>query len=434
MSQKTIDWDRMSFEDLQDIEKDISCAILNKRENASTTNYVTRVRSRRYKAGISKVAPKRLRKNVLDENDGCMMAISLASSNMQGAKLEACIQWISENFNTCELVVADSIYRLTLQAREGVSPGESRSKAPRIGRDFKKEYEPLMAQYRDSCQLRWLPMSEVEKQPEFEDYLDRFRRLYEKDVEFQTRVHEFSDIYLERIVESDGSNVEEKKRCAVEYLIEEAAVFSCLCENGLNVFVYPGSMKIFEDIAEGKLLLTPRAIRKMIFLSLRLNKRNHYYAGSTDSFYPASNRVDPDTLPPKQMQLSNLSGDDWRTLQTFTERMHFNKGDVVIPEGSVHRRMLYILEKGVFEVLQDTSQIHTMRQISVLAPVTIVGEQSFVDGEPQTVTIAALEDCEALILSQKKFQKMMTTQPGLALALLMDVARIISLRQRTYHY
>ncbi|MCP3940025.1 MAG: hypothetical protein GY710_01415, partial [Desulfobacteraceae bacterium] len=50
---------------------------------------------RRYKAHIQSVAPKQLKKDAVVNNDKCILGISMGNPNMEKAKLEASIQWVS---------------------------------------------------------------------------------------------------------------------------------------------------------------------------------------------------------------------------------------------------------------------------------------------------------------------------------------------------
>ena len=63
------------------------------------------------------------------------------------------------------------------------------------------------------------------------------------------------------------------KRIAVAYLLEEAAVFCCLVDAGWPVLVYPGGIKIFQEISEGHHPEVPASLRQLHLVALRLKSR-----------------------------------------------------------------------------------------------------------------------------------------------------------------
>jgi hypothetical protein len=63
--------------------------------------------TRRYKASLAKASPAATRAELTAQRK-CFLAISLASKNSEGGRLEACLAWISETFEECMILVCDS--------------------------------------------------------------------------------------------------------------------------------------------------------------------------------------------------------------------------------------------------------------------------------------------------------------------------------------
>ncbi len=99
----------------------------------------------------------------------------------------------------------------------------------------------------------------------------------------------------------------------------------------------------------------------------------------------------------------------------------YARGRTVFHEGQVPDRVL-LLRAGVVKVGLVT---RTGREV-VLAfrgPGELVGEQSAIDGEPRSATIAAVEPVEALAFSQAAFRRFLLDHPEAALALLAILSR-----------
>ncbi|WP_371357598.1 tRNA-dependent cyclodipeptide synthase [Hydrocoleum sp. CS-953] len=206
--------------------------------------------------------------------DKCVFGISLGSKNFTDTKrIEACIKWISENFKTCLVLVTDSIYRLTMEVRQGIEGDEAWLEAIRTGEEFVNENTLLFEKYSENCRFELRMASEILERSDFNIYYEELENLYQKNESFQSMVKSFAQKYLNQ---GEPIEVEElkQKHLAIMYLFEESAINACLVKEGWLVFVYPGSIKTFEEISEGLHPEVPEPLKQMIWVSLRLKKRN----------------------------------------------------------------------------------------------------------------------------------------------------------------
>ncbi|NET59116.1 MAG: tRNA-dependent cyclodipeptide synthase [Symploca sp. SIO2E6] len=242
------------------------------------TNSTTKsTQIRRYKASLAKVFPTRLRGS-LSEYQNCVFGISLGSKNfVERERIEACIKWISKNFQTCLVLVCDSIYRLTIEVRQGMQEEEAWLEAMRSGEEFIKENYALFEQYSESCRFKFMMASEIAKQSDFKIYYEELQSLYQKNESFQRIVNSFAQKYLNRGEQLETEPVDELRQhlgitLAITYLLEESALIAYLVNEGWLVSVYPGSIKTFEEISEGLHPEVPEPLKQMIWVSLRLRK------------------------------------------------------------------------------------------------------------------------------------------------------------------
>ncbi|NES18109.1 MAG: tRNA-dependent cyclodipeptide synthase [Symploca sp. SIO3E6] len=233
----------------------------------------------RYKASLAQVFPTRLRSS-LSEYHTCVFGISLGSKNfVKRERLEACIKWISANFPSCLVLVCDSIYRLTIEVREGVKEEGAWLEALRAGEEFVKENYELFEQYSERCKFKFEMASEIAKQSEFNRYYQELQTLHSNNESFQRMVNSFAQKYLNR---GEGEQLETEPvdehrqhlelTLAITYLLEESALIAYFINEGWQVFVYPGSIKTFEEMSEGLHPEIPEPLKKMIWVSLRLKK------------------------------------------------------------------------------------------------------------------------------------------------------------------
>lgn len=278
---ENFDWNQLSLERLKLLQSKITKAIALKISDSkllASTGNMTPVGN--YKASLAKVSPDSLR-NSLANYQNCVFIISLGSKNFVDSKrLEASIKWISENFKTCVVLVGDSVYRLTIDIRGGLENNDEsiRQSAFHTGQEFLKQNYALFKKYSASCSFKFRLASEIEKKSNFEAYYQEFQSLYRNSKSFQRMVSSFAESYLNRSKQAEEKQVAEvlprQKQLAITYLLEESALFTCLAQEGCTVFLYPGSIKTFEEISEGLHPEVPLPLRQMIWVSLRLKKKS----------------------------------------------------------------------------------------------------------------------------------------------------------------
>ncbi len=442
MSEQTsFDPAALSLEGLLAAQEQITAAIRRSLESAGQPEPepeipgVVRVAMHRYKARITRVAPRRYKKTYAKEFDRCMLGISLGSPNMQGAKFESCIKWISEKYDHCALVLGDSLYRYTLQVVGGRPAATSRDEALTFGRDFMAEYGPVIDKYREHCIFEWVPLSEVERQPGFEGYHGKFQELYGSHEGFHRLVDDFAEYYLGRVLARGDDTAGEEPEAERErlrgfargYLLEESALFTLLCERGWRVMIYPGSIRSFEEIAEGRVPEVPEPLQRIIFASLAYDKGGLYFAAGADTFKSVDGD-EPDRAPGYEV-LADLAEEGWHRLLKYTLRREYRAGDILVRRADTERN-LYFLTGGSFEILKGDWKGGKMQRVATLGSGAVFGEQSFVDGRPRSATVAAAQDSEVMILPRKRFTRMLKRDPDIASALLLDISRVMSLRLR----
>ncbi len=271
---ENFDWNQLSLEQLKLIRSRINQAITLKRKDLYLANSTTNnTLMYGYKASLSKVFPTRLRSS-LSEYQKCVFGISLGSKNFGShERLEACIKWISQNFDTCLILVCDSIYRLTIEIRQDIKEDEAWLEAIGTGEDFIKKNYSLFEQYSQSCNFKFEKTSEIAKQSDFDRYYQELQSLYKNNEPFQSLVNAFAQKYLNRSEELEAEQVYDlKHHLGITYLLEESALIANLVNQGWLMFIYPGSIKTFEEISEGLHPEVPEPLKQMIWVSLRLKK------------------------------------------------------------------------------------------------------------------------------------------------------------------
>lgn len=124
-----------------------------------------------------------------------------------------------------------------------------------------------------------------------------------------------------------------------------------------------------------------------------------------------------------------LSDDQTARMLHYMETQRFFSGDVLIVEGAIDRT-LYIVTRGEVNVVAE--DIHTGAPCLLVTRQagTPFGEMAFFDKLPRSASILAATDGELLQLRWEQFQRMRDAEPDLALALVMELGRKVSVTVR----
>ena len=110
-----------------------------------------------------------------------------------------------------------------------------------------------------------------------------------------------------------------------------------------------------------------------------------------------------------------------------TQARRYLKGELAVAEGGTDNA-LFLIHSGSFEVLLSSAEGPV--RVGTLRRGDIFGELSFFDGAPRSADVRAIEDSEALILTQAGFDRLRLANSRLAFMVAMDLARVLSERFR----
>jgi CRP-like cAMP-binding protein len=125
--------------------------------------------------------------------------------------------------------------------------------------------------------------------------------------------------------------------------------------------------------------------------------------------------------------LADLHEADLEVVLQYTQARLYSPGEFAVHEGDLDRSF-FIISRGSFEVLVPSDQ--GPQRVRVLETGDLFGEVGFFDGLPRSANVVALEEAEALVLTQAAFQRLRLTHPRLALRFVLDLGRILGERFR----
>jgi CRP-like cAMP-binding protein len=125
--------------------------------------------------------------------------------------------------------------------------------------------------------------------------------------------------------------------------------------------------------------------------------------------------------------LADLHEADLAVVLGYTQERVYRPGEFAVRIGELDRSF-FVISRGSFEVLVPSYD--GPRRVRVLESGDLFGEVGFFDGLPRSADVVALEEAEALVLTQAAFQRLRLMQPRLALRFVLDLGRILGERFR----
>lgn len=120
---------------------------------------------------------------------------------------------------------------------------------------------------------------------------------------------------------------------------------------------------------------------------------------------------------------------EWQKLLAHTMPRPFRASEVVIQRGAAERT-LYLVAAGLLEVGVTQVDGVSMTSLARISSGSILGEQSFFDGQPRSANVWAVADGMLLLLPYDNFTVFGEAEPALARDFLFAMARVLSIRLR----
>lgn len=131
----------------------------------------------------------------------------------------------------------------------------------------------------------------------------------------------------------------------------------------------------------------------------------------------------------EQAFLADWTHQEWTQLFDYCQTLRYGPGDVLVNCGDA-TRALYMVAAGQFEVVMPAQDGRPARQVHIVETGSIIGELSFLDGQPRSTDVLALTESEVMRLSLNAFEIFAEREPERARAILWELGRLASLRLR----
>ena len=130
-----------------------------------------------------------------------------------------------------------------------------------------------------------------------------------------------------------------------------------------------------------------------------------------------------------RLMLPRWTGADWNRLLSRTQPVSVRGNEVVIQRGA-NDRTLFFVASGLFEVGITQVDGVSIAPLARIGAGSVIGEQSFFDGQPRSANVWAVTGGELLRLKFDEFERFSREEPLLTRDLVIALARVLSVRLR----
>ncbi|MGG4663462.1 tRNA-dependent cyclodipeptide synthase [Providencia vermicola] len=228
---------------------------------------------KKYYAKTATVFPKSARFSFEKKNE-CFLGVSLENENFTSEKFLAMLNWVNQRFRRCNILIGDSIHRITLETNKGLSPEDSLSAALNLGRAYQKQASKILKAKAFYTEFSFITCHALQQTTEYAAFHDKITQSFLLSNKFRVSVEQFSLNYhrhhWKELNESQQQNCINKSS---QYFLEEFAIFACLANRGLNVMVYPGTFSSLAEIVNGEHPDIIDELKQMTVISLNIKKK-----------------------------------------------------------------------------------------------------------------------------------------------------------------
>ena len=121
---------------------------------------------------------------------------------------------------------------------------------------------------------------------------------------------------------------------------------------------------------------------------------------------------------------SGLAEKELKVIAHSFKELKYDSGDMIVRKGEAGVGF-YLVSEGNVEVRSDG------KVLSKLGPGQFFGEMSILDGQPRSADVVALEPSRCLVLTSWRFHGIVSSHPTMALKLLQESVRRLSMNAET---
>ena len=199
-------------------------------------------------------------------NHKALVLISVGEKYHEGAKFEATLKLINKSFQSCNILVADTLRSNIL----GLSNNQhERNDCVELAVENGREWLERNIQYIKTLSIPYVisTWENWRNKSDYSFYLQAVKNLYIQDSHFKSIVSEVVEKFLKR----SQRNLEDRvlRNLSTEYILEESAVTCLWIKEGYKYDVYPSGDNLAMLEAYNKLLDSSKFLYKSLSLNIK---------------------------------------------------------------------------------------------------------------------------------------------------------------------
>lgn len=232
-----------------------------------------------YKARIKNIHNGPLQTDSLDEKAKCYLGISTGNQNLYHYKLDAILNWISNNFQKCHILLDNCLNRHNEYIFKDANKKSAIKTASDRLNNYLKENRRQLKKYSDMIEISRSKqyISHGEFNDDYLYYKGYLDCLYSSDEYFESLIDNTAHNFLERSEDRERKialSKDDALHHSVQYLLEEISIFCVLVDRGWTVEVYPGpELPALQACLDGEISSAPDPLLQRINVEICLQRK-----------------------------------------------------------------------------------------------------------------------------------------------------------------
>jgi tRNA-dependent cyclodipeptide synthase len=199
----------------------------------------------------------------------CYLGMSVLNPYIVSRKLSKILNWVTEHYDECILLVGDYLHRHNEEIYYGKTPEQAAGKVQLLGHLIDLQLAEVLKHQKNNIFkiVHWEDF--IKDNKEFDASYEMLTTALKKSEPFRSSLKQCAEGYIEKIIQRNNMFLEKEDAVKVSqrYLIEEMAVFDCLIGDGYQTQIYPGEVvPILKEIISNKFPFLHSKLRNAIYI------------------------------------------------------------------------------------------------------------------------------------------------------------------------
>ena len=228
------------------------------------------VKGSRRKVKVRDICPS---SHVIGDVKQCFVGVSMSNNIFRKKNIIEVLKWIDQNFDSVEIIIADTLHRYNEMAISSITEQEALIKTQKIGDEYFEMVKGLQSIMK-SCEIKITRWNDYRNKKQLKSWKTYYwNQFQENDIFHQELILTANNYFQRAFPKNDVIITDAMINLSVNYLLEEFAFISYYIQDTIKVSVYPGKqLDLLKNIVKGNFPKIHSPLLNGIYIDLNIKK------------------------------------------------------------------------------------------------------------------------------------------------------------------